>query len=44
MNQELYSYMHDIFGPDVIDIFDMKYDPKETMLKKSADRKEKKET
>ncbi len=44
MNQELYSYMHDIFGPDVIDIFDMKYDPKETMLKKSAGRKEKKET
>lgn len=25
MNQELYSYMHDIFGADVIDIFDMKY-------------------
>ena len=22
---ELYSYMHDIFGPDVIDIFDMHY-------------------
>lgn len=25
MNQELYSYMHDIFGADVIEIFDMKY-------------------
>ncbi|MDE6890317.1 MAG: hypothetical protein K2P50_00790, partial [Lachnospiraceae bacterium] len=25
MNQSLYSYMHDIFGVDVIDIFDMKY-------------------
>lgn len=25
MNQGLYSYMHDIFGVDVIDIFDMKY-------------------
>ncbi len=25
MNQGLYSYMHDIFGADVIDIFDMKY-------------------
>ena len=24
---ELYSYMHDIFGPDVIDIFDMHYHP-----------------
>ncbi len=26
-NYNLYSYMHQIFGPDVIDIFDMKYDP-----------------
>ncbi len=24
-NQELYSYMHDIFGPEVIEIFDMEY-------------------
>ena len=24
-NQKLYSYMHDIFGADVIDIFDMKF-------------------
>ncbi len=24
-NQELYSYMHDIFGAEVIEIFDMKY-------------------
>lgn len=24
-NHELYSYMHDIFGADVIEIFDMKY-------------------
>lgn len=30
MNQELYSYMHDIFGADVIEIFDMKYQVKET--------------
>lgn len=29
VNQELYSYMHDIFGADVIDVFDMKYDPLE---------------
>lgn len=28
MNQELYSYMHDIFGADVIEIFDMKYQMK----------------
>ena len=26
-NQKLYTYMHDIFGPDVIDIFDMQYVP-----------------
>lgn len=25
MNHELYSYMHDIFGADVINLFDMKY-------------------
>lgn len=25
MNQELYSYMHDIFGADVINLFDMRY-------------------
>ena len=25
MNQELYAYMHDIFGADVIEIFDMKF-------------------
>ncbi len=28
-NQQMYSYMHDIFGPEVIDIFDMKYNPAE---------------
>lgn len=26
-NQQIYSYMHDIFGANVIDIFDMKYNP-----------------
>lgn len=26
-NQKLYSYMHAIFGPDVINLFDMKYVP-----------------
>jgi hypothetical protein len=24
-NQEIYSYMHDIFGAEVIEIFDLKY-------------------
>lgn len=32
-NSEIYSYMHDIFGADVIDIFDMKYNPDEKKLK-----------
>lgn len=35
-NDELYSYMHDIFGPDVIEMFDMKYHPK-TALNKEKD-------
>ena len=26
-NFNLYSYMHQIFGPEVIDLFDLKYDP-----------------
>ena len=26
INQELYSYMHDIFGAEVIELFDMKYE------------------
>ena len=26
-NSELYSYMHDIFGPEVMELFDMKYIP-----------------
>ena len=34
-NQQIYSYMHDIFGSDVIEIFDMKYDPSEKLLKKT---------
>jgi len=33
-NQEIYSYMHDIFGAQVIDIFDMKYNPEDSMLHK----------
>ena len=33
MNHRLYSYMHDIFGADVIELFDMKYDPEERYQK-----------
>ncbi len=34
MNQELYSFMHDILGPHVIEVFDMQYDPLEKPIKK----------
>lgn len=44
-NDELYSYMHDIFGPDVIDMFDMKYNPKNVLNKeKDVVNTENKET
>lgn len=32
-NDELYSYMHSIFGPEVIDMFDMKYNPHNVLNK-----------
>lgn len=32
-NDEMYSYMHSIFGPDVIEMFDMKYNPKNVLNK-----------
>ena len=28
-NHEIYSYMHDVFGADVVDVFDMQYNPEE---------------
>ena len=28
-NQDIYSYMHDIFGADVVNLFDRKYNPEE---------------
>ncbi len=39
MNQRLYSYMHDIFGADVIELFDMKYNPEEKYKKAAAAEK-----
>lgn len=33
MNNELYSYMHDIFGPDVIEMFDMRYNAQNVLNK-----------
>lgn len=40
MNNQLYSYMHDIFGADVIELFDMKYNPEEKYKKKAASAEE----
>ncbi|MDL2300770.1 hypothetical protein LJC58_00250 [Lachnospiraceae bacterium OttesenSCG-928-D06] len=42
-NHDIYSYMHDIFGADVIDIFDMKYNPEEQYQKKLVDINKKQE-
>lgn len=33
-NQEIYSYMHDIFGAEVIGLFDMKYNPSDKPITK----------
>ena len=42
MNHQLYSYMHDIFGAEVIELFDMKYDPEEK-YQRAREAKEAKE-
>ncbi len=34
-NRQMYAYMHDIFGADVIEMFDMKYNPLEQAPKQS---------
>lgn len=36
-NAELYAYMHDILGPDIMEIFDMKYEPTLPSLKKKEE-------
>lgn len=36
-NHNLYSYMHDIFGAEVIDLFDMKYIPEEIKKKELSE-------
>jgi len=38
-NNELYTFMHNIFGADVINIFDMKYNPSENVPKKKEESK-----
>ncbi|MDE7202337.1 MAG: hypothetical protein K2N44_10805 [Lachnospiraceae bacterium] len=34
-NDEMYNYMHSIFGPDIIDMFDMKYNPQNVLNKEN---------
>lgn len=41
-NQELYAYMHAVFGAEVIDIFDMKYNPDKQIKKNDAQQEGKK--
>ncbi|MDD6202684.1 MAG: hypothetical protein PUB13_07055 [Lachnospiraceae bacterium] len=43
-NEELYSYLHNIFGADVIDMFDMKYNPMDHPVKPAANNSEKPES
>ncbi len=33
-NQDIYAYMHDIFGAEVVNLFDMKYNPEEQQQNK----------
>ena len=44
-NRQMYAYMHDIFGADVIEMFDMKYNPQNVLNKeKDIVQMEKKES
>lgn len=46
-NHAIYSYMHDLFGAEVIDMFDMKYNPEEqrpALPKEGAKRSEEKKS
>ncbi len=42
-NHLIYSYMHDIFGPDVVEIFDLRYNPEDhhPMTKEEIEKKQK---
>jgi len=42
-NHDIYMYMHDIFGANVIDLFDLKYNPEEHYPKKLVDINKKSE-
>lgn len=40
-NHAIYSYMHDLFGADIVDMFDLKYNPEEQHPVPSGSKKEK---
>ena len=42
-NQEVYHYLHGIFGPDVLDIFDVKYDWEQKRIERIEMKKEQKQ-
>ena len=42
-NADLYTYMHDIFGPEVMEIFDLRYEPTLKKPEKKEEETEKKE-
>lgn len=41
INHNVYTYMHDIFGAEVIDIFDMAYQPEKMTRSKGSEEKKK---
>ena len=40
-NHQMYAYLHDIFGPEVIELFDLKYDPSKQVPKKKEPKPDK---
>ena len=39
-NKEIYSYLHDIFGAEVLDLFDIQYDDLIVGTRATMDKKE----
>ena len=39
-NHDIYSYMHDIFGAEVVNLFDVKYNPEEQHPRPAGDKDE----
>ena len=39
-NKTMYAYMHDIFGADVIELFDMQYNPEQRKKQRSVPQNE----